>query len=177
MTLLGNSYIEAGLPLEYPESLSSLNFQGCYYDCRYWAGFYLFLRIAILIVFAFTQSGYFVILTGVLLVPIVSLLVTIRPHRENIYNVIDSVMLLTLVQLCFSAAGFSLSALNRRYETYVTIMFGIGALCPLVYASLLLIKTIAPKNLLAVTKRYILRHVPSGKKVERFQKVPEDIEE
>ena len=109
------------------------------------------------------------VLTGVLPVPIASLLVTIRPHRENIYNAIDSVMLLTFVQLCFSAAGFSLSALNRRYESYVNIMFGIGALCALVYATLLLIKTVAPKNLLAVTKSYILRHVPLGKKVERFQ--------
>ena len=109
------------------------------------------------------------VLTGVLLVPITSLLITIRPHRENIYNVIDLVMLLTLVQLCFSAAGFSLSALNQRSESYVNIVFGIGVLCPLVYATLLLIKTVAPKSLLAVTKRYILRHVHLGKKVERFQ--------
>ena len=37
-------------------------FQGCYkfepYDCRYWAAFYLLLRILFLVVFALTLSGY-----------------------------------------------------------------------------------------------------------------------
>ena len=148
-------------------------FQGCYkfepYDCRYWAGFYLFLRIAILIVFAFTQSGYFVVLTGVLLVPIASLLVTVRPYRENIYNIIDSVMLLTVVQLFFSASGFSLSVLDRRYESYITIMFGIGALSPPLYAILLFIKNILPNNPLATIRRYTLRMVLCRDN-ERFQR-------
>ena len=38
-------------------------FQGCYkfepYDCRYWAAFYLFLRIAVLAIFASTQGFFF----------------------------------------------------------------------------------------------------------------------
>ena len=58
-------------------------FQGCYkfepYDCRYWAAFYLFLRIAILVIFALMQSGYFVLVTGILLVPTASLLLLVRP--------------------------------------------------------------------------------------------------
>ena len=50
-------------------------FQGCYkfvnepYDCRYWAASYLFLRIAILAAFAVTQSGYVVVVCGILLIP------------------------------------------------------------------------------------------------------------
>ena len=138
-------------------------FQGYYkfepYDCRYWTAFYLFLRIAVLVIFALTQSGYFVLVTGILLVPTASLLSVVRPYREDIYNVIDSVMLLTLIQLCFSLAGFSLTSFDRRYEAFVTIMFGIGALSPPIYAFLLLIKNITPNNLLATLKRYILRLV------------------
>ena len=46
-------------------------FQGCYkfepYDCRYWAAFYLFLRILFLAVFAFTQSGYWLLVSGIFL--------------------------------------------------------------------------------------------------------------
>ena len=135
-------------------------FQGCYkfepYDCRYWAAFYLFLRIAILVIFALTQSGYVVLVTGISLVPIASLLSIVRPYRQNIYNVIDSVMMLTVIQLCFSAAGFALSAFDQRYNAFVIIMFAIGALSPPLYAILLLIKKITPSNLLATTKRYLL---------------------
>ena len=99
------------------------------------------------------------LVTGILLVPTTSILSVVRPYRENIYNIIDSVMFLTLIQLCFSAAGFSLTAFDRRYEAFVTIMFGIGALSPPIYAVLLLIKNITPNSLLATIKRYILRLV------------------
>ena len=138
-------------------------FQGCYkfepYDCRYWAAFYLFLRIAILVIFALTQSGYLVVVTGILLVPVTSFLLVVRPYREGVYNIIDSVMLLTLILLCFSAAGFSLFAFDQRYAAFVYVMFGIGVLSPPTYAILLLIKNITPKNLLATSKKYILRIV------------------
>ena len=154
-------------------------FQGYYkfepYDCRYWAAFYLFLRIAILVIFALTQSGYFVLVNGILLVPITSLLSVVRPYRQNVYNVIDTVMLVTLIQLCFSVAGFSLTSFDRRYEPFVFIMFGIGALSPLLYAILLIIKTITPNSLLAATKRYIL-HTVLLREDERLQK-SESIEE
>ena len=135
-------------------------FQGCYkfepYDCRYWAAFYLFLRIAILVVFALTQSGYFVLVTGISLVPIASLLSIARPHRQNVYNVIDSIMVLTLIQLCFSASGFSLSSFDQRYDAFVFIMFAIGALSPPLYAFLLLFKNIVPSKLLSSAKRCLL---------------------
>ena len=138
-------------------------FQGCYkfepYDCRYWAAFYLFLRIAVLVIFALTQSGYCVLVTGILLVPTASLLLVVRPYRENIYNIIDSVMFLALILSCFSAAGFALTSFDRRYEVFVTITFGIGTLFPPIYAVLLLVKNITPSNLLAAIKRYILRLV------------------
>ena len=49
-------------------------FQGCYkfesYDCRYWAAFYLFLRIAVLIIFACTQTAYFVVVAGIFMIPV-----------------------------------------------------------------------------------------------------------
>ena len=40
-------------------------FQGCYkfepYDCRYFSGFYLFLRVVILVIFLVTENTYAVI--------------------------------------------------------------------------------------------------------------------
>ena len=129
------------------------------HDCRYWAAFYLFLRIAILVLFALTQSGYLVVVAGILLVPVTCFLVVVRPYMEDVYNVIDSVMLLTLILLCFSASGFALTAFDQRYEAFIYVMFGIGVLSPPTYAILLLIKTITPNNLLVTSKKCILRIV------------------
>ena len=154
-------------------------FQGCYkfepYDCRYWAAFYLFLRISILLIFALTQSGYFVLVLGIYLVFVTSFLLVVRPYRESVYTIIDSVMLLSTILLCFSAAGFSLAAFDQRYAPFVGIMFGIGGLFPPTYAILLLIKTITPNNLLVISKRYILRNI-LRKEDERLQR-SESIEE
>ena len=154
-------------------------FQGCYKfepcDCRYWAAFYLFLRIAILVVFALTQSGYFVLVVGILLIPIVSLLLIVRPYRQNIYNAIDTVMLLTLIQLCFSASGTALTVFDRRYDSFVNTMFGIGVLYLPIYATVLFIKTITPYNLFATVRRYVFRIV-LRREEERLQ-INESIEE
>ena len=68
-----------------------------------WAAFYLFLRILFLAVFAFIQSGYYLLITGTILIPVVALLAVVRPYRQNIYNIIDILMLLSLIQLFFSS--------------------------------------------------------------------------
>ena len=138
-------------------------FQGCYkfepYDCRYWAAFCLFLRISILLIFALTQSGYFVLVLGIFLVFVTSFLLVVRPYRESVYTIIDSVISLSSILSCFSAAGFSLASFDQRYAPFVGIMFSIGVLFPPTYAFLLLIKTITPNNLLVISKRYILRKI------------------
>ena len=100
-------------------------FQGYYkfepYDCRYWAAFYLFLRIAALAIFAITQSGYFVVVGGILLIPVIVILAIIRPYRETVYNVVDIVLFLVFVQTFFSAAGISLCTFNRRFFWFCSL--------------------------------------------------------
>ena len=154
-------------------------FQGCYkfepYDCRYWAAFYLFLRISILVIFALTQSGFFVLVLGIYLIPVTSFLLVVRPYRESVYTIIDSVILLSTILLCFSAAGFALTTTDEWYSPFVGIMFGIGLLFPPTYAILLLIKTITPNNLLAISKRYILWNILQ-REDERLQR-SESVEE
>ena len=132
-------------------------FQGCYkfepYDCRYWSAFYLFLRIAILCIFAYTKSGYFLLVTGILLLPLTSLLVVVRPYRQNVYNNTDVVLFLTVIQICFSSVGFSLSTFDRRYESFITIMTGTGLIIPQIYAIVQLLKYIIPSRLLLTFKK------------------------
>ena len=132
-------------------------FQGCYkfepYDCRYWAAFYLFLRIAALAIFALTQSGYFVVVGGIMLIPVIVLFAIIRPYRETVYNVVDIVLLLAFVQTFFSAAGISLCTFNRKFEGFVILMLGIGAIIPLVYITTLAVYKILPKSWIVCIKK------------------------
>ena len=73
-------------------------FQGCYkfepYDYRYWATVYLFLRIVVLAIFAFTKGIFFVIIGGIFVIPLMAMTAIIRPYRESVYNVVDLVLFL-----------------------------------------------------------------------------------
>ena len=136
-------------------------FQGCYkfepYDCRYWAAFNLFLRIAALAIFAATQSGYFVVVGGIMLVPVIILIAVIRPYRETLYNVVDIVLLLAFVQAFFSAAGISLCTFNRRFQGFVNLMLGIGLIMPILYITTLAVYKILPKSWIVYIKKCALR--------------------
>ena len=135
-------------------------FQGCYkfepYDCRYWAAFYLFLRIAALAIFAATQSGYFVVVSGIMLIPVIILFAVIRPYRETVYNMVDIVLLLVLVQVFFSAAGISLCTFNRRFQRLLTLMLGIGLVMPILYVTTLAVYKILPKSWVVYIKKCAL---------------------
>ena len=127
-------------------------FQGCYkfepYDCRYWAAFYLFLRLSLFCIFVYAKSGYILLIIGILLVPVTALLTAVRPYRQNVHNITDIILLLFCICLCFSLVGFSLSAFDRRYETFVTIMAGCGIISPQIYFTAQLLKYVIPSRLL-----------------------------
>ena len=122
-------------------------FQGCYrfepYDCRYWAAFYLFLRIAVLAIFASTQGIFFVVVCGTLFIPAVVLTAIVRPYRESVYNVIDLVIFLVFIQICFSTAGIAL-VLPGQSLLFVATMLGIGIIIPLMYITLLALYKLLP---------------------------------
>ena len=126
-------------------------FQGCY-----WAAFYLFLRIATLVIFAVTQSGYFIVVGRILLIPVIVIHTIIRPYCETVYNVVDIVLLLAFVQTFFSAAGISLCTFNQRFEDFVTFMLGIGLIIPIVYITVLAGYKILPKSCIAYVKKWTL---------------------
>ena len=142
-------------------------FQGCYkfesYDCRYWAAFYPLLRIAFFVISALTQSGYALLVIGILLIPVASLLSVVRPYRENIYNVIDIIMFLTLILVCFSAIGFPLATFDQRYDLFTSITFFTGVFFPVLYIFVQLLMYVLPNRLVETTKKY-LQHILCKKK-------------
>ena len=136
-------------------------FQGCYkfepYDCRYWAGFYLFLRLAILAIFVATKSSYISVLSGLLLIPVVCLLAVIRPYQRDIYNTIDIVLLQIVIICCFSL--FIRSGYDRRYDTFALVIVGIALFVFVIYLVLLVLKTIAPNRLLVAMRKMLMKTV------------------
>ena len=122
-------------------------FQGCYkfepYDCRYWAAFYLFLRTAVLAIFASTQGGFFVVVCGTLFIPAVVLTAIVRPYRASVYNVIDLVIFLAFIQVCFSTAGIGLVLPGQNFLFSAT-MLGIGIIIPLMYIILFALYKLLP---------------------------------
>ena len=134
-------------------------FQGCYkfepYDCRYWSAFYLFIRMAILSIFAIIPNGYYILVCGIVFIPVTALFAIVRPYRQNCYNVIDTVMLLNLILFCFAWVGVSDVPLDRRYESFVTIMTGSSLVLPIVYIAVLLVRFAIPGKLVAIIRTYV----------------------
>ena len=134
-------------------------FQGCYkfepYDCRYWAAFYLFLRIAVLIIFAFTQTAYFVVVTGIFMIPVACLTAIVRPYKNNVYNIIDVVLFLVFSQLCLTLALVTLSTFDTRYFVFAAILAAMSLLCPPMYAVVCLVRKVLKMSCVLHLRRYI----------------------
>jgi hypothetical protein len=135
-------------------------FQGCYkfepYDCRYWAAFYLFLRIAVLAIFGLTQGFFFAVVCGILFIPAVIMTAIIRPYRESVYNVIDLIFFLVFIQICFSIAGSELCTPDQSFPFILTIL-GISIFIPLAYSILLTVYKILPNFCIVRIKQLVLR--------------------
>ena len=114
-----------------------------------------FLRIAIIGIFAFTQSGYYIMITGILLIPVASMLSVVCPYKKNIYNVVDMVMILTSIHLYFSLIGYPYAAFDRRYEWFLDVMCASATFIPNIYALIQLFMYLLPNRLLEATKRYL----------------------
>ena len=136
-------------------------FQGCYkfepYDCRYWAAFYLFLRIAVLAIFALTQDFMFAVLCGILFIAVVVITAIVRPYRESVYNVIDLVFFLIFIQIFFSIVGTLQFNYTRSFLFSFTVsIFGISSFIPLAYIMLLTLYRILPNFCIICIKKLVL---------------------
>ena len=115
------------------------------YDCRHWAAFYLFLRIAVLLIFACTQTGYFVIVAGMLMIPMACLTAVVRPYKQNIYNILDIAFFLVFSHVCISMALITLATFDHRYLHFAETVVCVSFLFPPVYAVGCLLHKLIPK--------------------------------
>ena len=138
-------------------------FQGCYkfepYDCRYWAAFYLFLRIALLSIFGTTQSGYYAVMCGILLILATMSTAIVKPYRIKAYNIIDVVFLSAFIQVLFSVAGVPYGIFNETVEGFLITMLSIGLMVPLVYIAILAVYKILPKTWITFMMEHTILHL------------------
>ena len=125
-------------------------FQGCYkfepYDCRYFSGFYLFLRIAFLWNFDLSKYPYFVVTSGLFTLPLIIALLIIRPYRSSVYNTVDVVFLLMATLFMYSATSVPMTSFDLNYLPYSVVMCIIGLIFPALYALALTVYTVLPKS-------------------------------
>ena len=125
------------------------SFQGCYKngtsgtrDCRYFAGLYLFIRIALIGVNAATWSLLYYPLATVILAAFAIILVVLRPYRSTVHNVTDSFLILSAIIGYSSAMAIDIDNALVKSDSFLDIaivMVFLSGLVPLFYIVVLIV--------------------------------------
>jgi hypothetical protein len=116
----------------------------------------LLLRIAVIAFFAITEGIIFVIIAGILAILVIAMTAIIRPYRESVYNVVDLVLFLAIIQVCFSIIGITIRTVDQSF-TFVAAMCSIGIIIPLAYIILLAVYKILPNICIVHIKELVVR--------------------
>ena len=120
-------------------------FQGCYKDgtngtrdCRYFPAAFLFTRILVFVIFAFTQTELLYGAMMFLLIPLVIAIVIMQPYkpRFSTYNVVDSVLVLVFALWFAGIVCFDISSQKaHKWKICFALILYIVAILPLFYIS------------------------------------------
>ncbi len=128
-------------------------FQGCYKDgsesgtrdYRYFAAFYLIVRILLFVVYGITLGTIFFAFAAAIFLLFTLLVITVQPHKNaySHYTKIDATFLLLLVIMCTIFLGINIATIkgHRHIETcfILAVIFGI---VPFIYFAGVLFYTI-----------------------------------
>ena len=120
-------------------------FQGCYkdgtngtWDCRYFAAVFPFSRILLFIIFALSQTTLFYGAALVVLIPLAIAIVIVQPYkpRYSTYNVVDSVLVLTMALWASTIVCINAAALEAyKWKKWSLVISFIVVLLLLFYIS------------------------------------------
>ena len=107
-------------------------------DCRYFSAVYLMVRIATFVLYAITLSAAYFILAITLFILLAMLVAIIRPYKSNVYNIIDSILLLIPVfEYIALLEGIPPLATVRMYtlatNSVAFILGGVALATPVLY--------------------------------------------
>ena len=126
-------------------------FAGCYKDgtepgtrdCRYFAGFYLFIRLIGYIVYEATVTDFFYGICGMIAIGILLLYVIFQPYKPKyaIYNKVTIAMVAMISISSFSVASVTIA--NKKMHqaaTFSIVLFGCTVCLPQIYLIIIIIK-------------------------------------
>ena len=127
------------------------SFAGCYKDgtepktrdCRYFAAFYLLIRILFHIIFEATLNDLFYGLGGIIATGLLILHALFQPYKTKyaVYNKISITMIAMMVIALFSALNVSIASSKMHQARPVSIfLFGIVTTVPLIYITIVAVR-------------------------------------
>ena len=135
-------------------------FQGIYkeepLDCRYFAGFYLFLRCVNIVLYAFTRNAIYYSGATILFTVTLLLLEIFKPYKRSIRNTVDIVIFLIVITMyavvfLLMVGPYMMPISTTHYvkfgELFISIVYCVLPLygvCLLVYQILMLLRIVIP---------------------------------
>ena len=148
-------------------------------DCRYFAAFYLVLRIINLALFSITTSPLYYPLSGFVFIIAAILVAAVRPYKfSNRFIDVDVILFALLSAILFGMLSFGYVALLdpdlviKKWYRYAAI----PCLFPPLYGGGLLIYRLLPKRFLLKLKTLAQQCNRHGRNSERVELLPDRLE-
>ena len=105
-------------------------------DCRWFAAFYLLMKLGFSVLIAITVGGSFYNLAVIFTTVCVAVVIVVQPYKKEYenFNILDTVIMLLLALWLASITCLNVAALeNRPYGKFTFLLVGLVGLFPLVY--------------------------------------------
>ena len=105
-------------------------------DCRWFAAFYLLMRLSLYTLFAVVFSAFFFNLTLVFTIVCVVVIIVVQPYKKEYdnFNILDTVMILVMALWVAGVTSLnSANVMNRLHVRSSFLFIGLVSLFPLVY--------------------------------------------
>ena len=118
-------------------------------DCRYFAAVYLLLRFIMFVLFAITRSAVFYAMAGLVFIGVAMILAIVQPYKTEfaVYNVVDSVFILTMAMWCGTAVFYTTAQAKGRYLLVISVIVSyLVAALPLLYLGVIFLHWICSRR-------------------------------
>ena len=136
------------------------SFQGCFKngtesgtrDCRWFAGAYFVLRVALFLVYAFTLQTIYFSISSIVLLFFIILLVKVQPYKRDMaYQTnLNAMFLVMIVLLYVSIAGYNFSHLvGPHFTNSFYAVIALLAIAPLIYLTYIAVRWVLSRRIIA----------------------------
>ena len=132
------------------------SFQGVYkdgvvegkYDYRYFSAAFFITRIALLLTYMLTLTGYFYSVSSLIFMVFALILMIVKPYKEKYSTYLTANIVFLLLAAMWSASLVALTYIDVKAEKsllFSAILFSVLSMLPLAYIPLLILKELWPK--------------------------------